>query len=890
MSVFVGREKELSTLNGALDASLGGRGRAVFLSAEAGAGKSTLVDHFLGRIGEDHPGLRVLRAGCSEQYGGGEPYQPFVEAFRALVAGDAAAGRPRGLREIAKKIAPYWIAAIPVAGEFLAASVQTAKELRHSMGGAGSGPGSSAPSEEALFFQYTQLFFAAAEADPIVLFIDDLHWADTASVSLLTHMARRVADQRILILGSYRPVDVDVARHPMRDARRELERYGVAEEVVLEPLGTAALAELVAARAGAAPDAELLAWLEQRAGTNALFFEGLLEWLGTEGFLEIRGGSTILSRRPSDVQIPRSAAATIEKRLERLDEDERRTLEYASVEGGEFASTTVARLLDVDELDLEERLEPLARVHRLIRLVDTRDMPDGDLASVYAFSHSLVHEVLHDSIQGKRRILLHRKMAQILEDVFASDLTGVSARLAVHFEEGRAKDRAFEFAVMAAERAASLYAHWDAMEQLERAIRSAERDADIGRAWELLGQERYAVGRYAEAESAFSTALTHVKAAADAVASLRVKRRQLLAERDRGARPAPEIVASLHELRMEAAELEVNDELCEILWQLIVHPATTAALDLSLAEEALALAEEVGDPAFVAKGRGVLGVALTMVGQTDKAIEHTRKAREIYQELEDREKEASCLNSLGITFTLLGDLTAADAHLREAIDIFDDIVDPSMGAAARQNLAVGLIRQGRFERAETLLREAIDLAERMDAPARRYGPLQNLAECFEMQRDWARAEGYWRELLEGAAAGGFAPEEIIAWCGVGTCRLAAGDVDGAMDAEANARRLLGDDKNWGEHREAFLLLSARLAAAAGETAGAVDIVRVGEEELEGLDMYGWARFRLERASMLSASDPAQAAELAREARAASEGLGALALRNAADELLATLEA
>lgn len=888
MSVFVGREQEMATLSAALEAALGGAGRAIFLSAEAGAGKSTLVDHFLGRIAEEHPDVRVLRAGCSEQYGGGEPYQPFVEAFRVLVAGDAEADRPRGFREIAKKIAPYWIAAIPVAGEFLAASVQTASELRRSIGSP-TASGSAAPSEEALFFQYTQLFFAAAEAAPIVLFIDDLHWADTASVSLLTHMARRVGGQRILILGSYRPVDVDVARHPMRDARREMERYGVAEEVSLEPLGEGALAALIAARTGGRPDDELQDWLVSRAGTNALFFEGLLEWLRAEGHLEVRGDTSVLARRPEDVQIPRSAAATIEKRLERLDDEERRTLEYASVEGGEFASTTVARLLDVDELDLEELLEPLARVHRLIRLVDTRDMPDGDLASIYAFSHSLVHEVLHDSIQGKRRILLHRKMAQILEELFSADVAGIAGRLSVHFEEGRVKDRAFEFAVMAAERAAALYAHWDAMEQLERAIRSAETDADLGRAWELLGQERYAVGRFAEAEEAFETALGHVRAAGDAFATLRVQRQHLLAERDRGARPAPEILDALQELRVGAAELEAFDEVCQILWQLIVHPATTAAMDVTLAEEALALAEEVGDPALVAKGNGVLGVALTLIGKTSEAIEHTRRAREIYQQLENREKEASCLNSLGITYTLLGDLPAADAHLTEAIDIFDDIVDPSMGAAARQNLGVGLIRQGQFERAETLLLEAIALADRMDAPARRYGPLQNLAECYEMQKEWGKAEEYWRELREGAAAGGFASEEIIALCGIGNCRLFAGDMDGARAAEAEAREHLGDDEEWGEHREAFLLLSARLAAAAGEVEGAAGLVRLGEEELEGLDTYGWARFRLERASFLAQSDPAQALELAMQVREASEGLGALALRHAADELLATLE-
>ncbi|MEN8374722.1 MAG: AAA family ATPase [Gemmatimonadota bacterium] len=887
MSIFVGRDTEMQALNGALAGALEGRGRAVFLSAEAGAGKSTLVDHFLSRVADSNPEARILRAGCSEQYGGGEPYQPFVEAFRGLLAEDAA-GKPTGLREIAKKIAPYWIAAIPVAGEFLAASVTTAKELRQSMGAGGRAP--DAPSEEALFFQYTQLFFAAAESDPIVLFIDDLHWADTASVSLLTHMARRVGDQRILILGSYRPVDVDVSRHPMRNARQELERYGVADELHLERLATAALAKLVSGRVGAAPDEELLAWLEQRAGTNALFFEGMLEWLSAEGFIATRGATAILASHPEEVQIPRSAVATIEKRLERLDEEERRTLEYASVEGREFASTTVARLLDVDELDLEERLEPLARMHQLIRLVDTRDMPDGDLASIYSFSHSLVHEVLHDAIQGKRRILLHRKVAQILEETFAPDLAGISSRLAVHFEEGRLKDRAFEFAVMAAERAAALYAHWDAMEQLERAIRSAEAPADSGRAWELLGQERYAVGRYTEAESAFGESLGFVREAGDDEVTLRVRRLLLLAERDHGARPAPEILSELEELRTEASRLQAHGETCEILWQLIIHPATNAAMDVELAGEALAIAQEQADDRLTAKGHGIFGIALTLAGAPEAALEQTEMARDVYRRLGDRAKEGSCLNSLGITQTVLGNLATADDHFLEAIAIFDDLVDPSMGAIARQNFAVSLIRQGRFDDAREALMEAIALAERMDAPAQTYAPLYNLAESYEMEGAWEEAEARWRQLLEGASAGGFAAEEIIAWCGIGTCRLALGNVEGARQAEKAARELLGEGDDWGEDRKAYALLLARLAAHDGRAEDADESMRAAEQRLEQLDPYEWTRVHLERAQLLAPEDAATAIVLAREAREASARLGALALTRTADELLTTLEA
>ncbi|MGH7445252.1 MAG: ATP-binding protein, partial [Longimicrobiales bacterium] len=324
---FVGRTTEIALLRERLERALAGNGSVVFVSAEPGAGKSTLIGHFLEQVAQQHEDALVIRAACSEHYGAGEPYQPFVEAFRHLTQTD---GRRRSLREIARRIAPYWVAAIPVAGDVIAASLATASDLRQTFGpGAGR---TSAPSEEALFFQYTELFFAASADAPVVLFLDDLHWADRATVSLLTHLGRRIGERRILIIGSYRPTELDTGQHPMRDARQELQRYRVAIELSLQPLGKEALADLVLLHTGARPSVQLLDWLERRAGSNALFFEELLGWLGAQSLTRENRGELELTRVPHEIEIPRSVESTIEKRLDRLDDETRRVLEYASVQ------------------------------------------------------------------------------------------------------------------------------------------------------------------------------------------------------------------------------------------------------------------------------------------------------------------------------------------------------------------------------------------------------------------------------------------------------------------------------------------------------------------------------------------------------------------------------
>ncbi|HUG41343.1 MAG TPA: AAA family ATPase, partial [Longimicrobiales bacterium] len=224
MAVFVGRERELAQLRRRLGEADAGRGRAIFITGEPGAGKSSLVARVLEEASALTPTFRFVSATCSEQYGAGEPYQPFVEAFRSLVAPDErSTSKWQNLRDIAAEVAPHWLGAIPVAGGVLSATLSTAAELRRG------GTAVAAPNEEAIFFQYTEMFFAAAAQTPIVLVLDDLHWADRASVSLLAHLARRIGNERVLILGTYRPADVDLSRHPIREARLELERYGVAE-------------------------------------------------------------------------------------------------------------------------------------------------------------------------------------------------------------------------------------------------------------------------------------------------------------------------------------------------------------------------------------------------------------------------------------------------------------------------------------------------------------------------------------------------------------------------------------------------------------------------------------------------------------------------------------
>lgn len=892
MSSFVARAAELARLHRRLDRALDGQGGALFLTGEAGAGKSTLAERFLEEAAAGESRLAVVRAGCSEQYGAGEPYQPFVEAFRELVAlgSEPSAGR-KGLRQLARELAPYWISAIPVAGNLISATMATAVELKRTLGDTGGG--GDAPTQEALFFQYTELFLAAAAERPILLFLDDLHWADRASVTLLAHLARQLSGRRALILGTYRPADVDVSGHPLREARLELERYGVAEELALPPMETEALASLALSTLGAPVAPQLVHWLERRAGANPLFFRELLRWLVDSGIAVQRHDEWGLARLPEEFEIPRSAESAIEKRLRRLDPDVYRVLEYASVAGDEFDSVVLSRLLEMDELALEETLQPLVRSHRLLNEPDIRELPDGEVTSVYRFGHSLFQDVLHRGLQGKRRILLHRRMANILEELFGEGAEAVAHRLAFHHDEGRQRDRAHSYAVLAADRAARMHAHQDAVELLRRALRNAETPGQRAEALERLGTAHWKLGRFADALAHLDDALSAAEEAGDHRSALQVRERIIRVDRDHGSRTPADLQSQVDTLVADAREAGAQRELCEFLW--IYRDLPDRQPDVAPLREALEIAGTLGDPALVARAHFELGSGLLWAGGRGEATQHLSDALRLYSEMESDFRVGMCQNALAVGRVMAGDYAGAIEAFSAAAAIFDRIGDPVHEAAVRNNLGTLLTRTGEWDEAAESLEEAIRIARRLDAEARLLHPLQNLAELWEARGDAAAAEACWSRLLEVALETGYRDVAIVARCGRGMARAELGKLEEARADRDEAARLAEAHGATVESRGRLATLRGRLAAAEAATRRSQTVLAEGRaealqelEEVEVMvapvDAFLGASLRLERAELSVSTDPAGAVALAAEAEATFRRLGAEPARRRAEAL------
>ena len=478
MSAFIGRDQDLQKLGACLQDALQGKGKVVFIVGEAGIGKTRLIEEFkaqqLDRLnaefraqGKKTPEIRFADAKCNELAGKGEPYAPFFEIIAQFVADDKAFGSSK-LAEIVREVGSDWFELVPVIGKALSLISKTFFKWRKSDDVRQLAD--RQVQKEKLVQEFTHILKRMSDEHPLVLFLDDLHWADESSISLLFHVARHLPEQRILILGTYRPTDIEAARsdkaHPLKDVVYELHRYNLCDTIKLGYLTKSHIQDFLDAYLGQhALDAAFVTYLFDLTEGNPLFvteYVKLLQEIGkltqTPQTSEVSETSEVWAwtlrgtLRDADMPIPTSVEKVIEKRVERLKEELQKTLKYASVNGEQFNTLVLAKLLNWDELELLEKLEALSRVHQLVKEINLApgQTPRG---AVYQFIHSLVQKSLYATLSAGIKSKLHAKAAEILEEVYQDDLETVAEELVEHHSRGQNHAQAAKYALLAARKA-----------------------------------------------------------------------------------------------------------------------------------------------------------------------------------------------------------------------------------------------------------------------------------------------------------------------------------------------------------------------------------------------------------------------------------------------------
>jgi tetratricopeptide (TPR) repeat protein len=436
----VGRERERGELRTAFEMADRGLGQFVAVSGEPGIGKSTLVDDFLSEIGAP---AWIGRGRCSERLAGAEAHLPLLEALESLLKRDP------GVAPVMKQVAPSWYVHIaPMSTD----DPSAARLLADTKTG----------SAERMMREMAALLSELARSRPVVLFLDDVHWADVSTVDLLGFLAPKLAQLRGLILITYRPTDLTIGKHPFLRLKADLTAHRALREVPIAFLTEQDVAQYVSSQL---PEARTVvaSLIYRKTEGNPLFMVDLVRYLRERDAIEDWAAEI-------ERNIPESLRGMIERKLERLDDGERQLLRVAAVQGFQFDSAIIAAVLERDPADVEDTLQSLDRVHGLVQLLREQEFPNRLFSLRYQFVHVLYQSALYASISPTRKAGWSSRVAGALEAAHGDRKRVVAAELALLYEMARDPWRASEYFLAAAEVASSRFATREALAFAQRGL------------------------------------------------------------------------------------------------------------------------------------------------------------------------------------------------------------------------------------------------------------------------------------------------------------------------------------------------------------------------------------------------------------------------------------
>src|SRR5262249_28071954 len=275
---------------------------------------------------------------------------------------------------------------------------------------------------------------------PLVLVFEDLHWSDYSTLDLVSYLARRPVAAKLLLIGTYRPVDMILSGHPLRSVKQELQAKRLCEELPLAYMTQAEVEKYLTARFPHSQfPAEFAGMIHQRTEGNPLFMVNVVDYLMAEGRIVEDSGIWRLRAGPNELldAVPQTIRQVIDRQIDHLDEDERRLLEAASVAGVEFTTLSAAAAMGADAGGVEEVCEHLAERNEFLNCSGVAELPDGKVAARYRFIHSLYQNVLYERVTASRRVQFHHRVGKFLESAHQHTAGEIAAELAMHFERGR---------------------------------------------------------------------------------------------------------------------------------------------------------------------------------------------------------------------------------------------------------------------------------------------------------------------------------------------------------------------------------------------------------------------------------------------------------------------
>lgn len=662
--ILVGREPELHKLEIFLNKAVQGCGRMIFITGEPGIGKTALANAFMRRVRCRYPGARLGHGRCLEQYGAGEPYLPVLDSLSALLSGSDR----QFVSGVLRSCAPTWCLQLPS----VFASYETRERLYRETTGA---------TKERMLREMVDALRTLASVAPLVLHFEDLHWADPSSTDLLRRLCQDTANQRLLVTGTFRPEDVERGNCAFKNFLLEAQSHNQCEEMTLDLLSQEALENYLNARFTPNRfDTDLPLLIHRKTEGQPLFATSLVQFLVERGDIA-RIGEYWTMTRPLldlDLEVPANVRKMLRRKIDVLEAGDRRALEYASIQGEEFTSAWLAGLLGTDDVSLEEQLDRLDKIHRLIQTIGEEELPDGTLSTRYRFVHVLYQNAVYQDLVTKRRMLLHRQTGDLMIQSYGGEAQRLATQLAMHFERGRDFDRTVEFLIQAGDNAMQIHANEKALEHYSRAL---------GFVPKLLCEEQ--------------TALLSVIYRKRGAAYLATGHFENAIE---------DFINFLHQART-ANDRDMEHRALNALAEVYFYAHRLDDLD-KCAGEALRIAEELHDQRLRVEALAFIAMRQDIVGELPEAKRNLDEIIRVARRCEYRRALLDALAWRGQLYFFQSEYECAREVLLEALNLASDLRHGPLLIQTQFFLGLSLGNMGRISEALAVLRRDLGMARR----------------------------------------------------------------------------------------------------------------------------------------------------------------------------------
>lgn len=695
---IVGRDEHLARLSTYFDRALALQPQIVFVTGEAGIGKTALIDAWLAGMAES---VAIGRGQCVETFGSGEAYLPLLDAMASL------APRFDGqLAEILRQWAPTWLGQIP--------SLHTDVDRTTGI------DMPAAPSQERMLREWCYAVEALAAQRPLVVVVEDLHWSDPSTLAALELLAQRRAKAPFMIIATYRPVDAILSAHGVAATKHRLTERRLSEEVGVWYLEAEDVAHYLAIRLGDAVDPALAQAMHRQTEGHPLFLVNVLDRLEQAGRVALDGDTWRLRGVTGEAAIlPDGLQQAIDHNLTQLGEENMRVLCAASVVGIDFPAAGVAACLERDADEVEDRLDRIAQLGGVLRPAGVTTLAPSGVTGRFALVHALHRQALYERMLGTERAVYHQRYGDWL-----ATQGGTASELAHHYTQAIAiggAAKAAQYHIASAHHARRLCAWTEAVEHLTQALQLLEREPSIPisptEVLIALGDTQQQAGTIEVAHESLWRAVTLARQSNDGESLARTA--LLLGH---GYQRLGQLDPALERLCEEAIDA-VGDKPSAARARLLAHfafllgnrPGTDARRE-AIGAAALRSLDHVDDAATRAWVLNYLRWSAWRPQDRETLLTELQESRALASRVVDPESRFMLLALIATDGLELGEHAAVDHALEQANELLADAPIPWCAWFAHRITTARALHEGRLADAEKLAHQTFELGQKMDNP------------------------------------------------------------------------------------------------------------------------------------------------------------------------------